>query len=70
MFEVPPRTGVKVAVWPPLSDALAGDKLMVTGGGGALAVNTMEETAVLVVSAWLTAVSVIICCDLTVDGAV
>jgi uncharacterized membrane protein len=60
VFEVPLMVGVKVALWLGFNDTLPGDRLMLTGGG-AFGVNTMEDTAVLVGSAWLMAVSVTIC---------
>jgi hypothetical protein len=68
VLEEPPIAAVKVALWPGFRIAPAGNKLMVTGGG--FAVSVMEGAAVLVESAWLVAVIVIVCCELTVDGAV
>jgi len=61
-----PLTAAKVKLWPGRSVTLGGVNLIVTAGG----VSAMEEAAVLVESAWLVAVIVTICCELTVDGAV
>jgi hypothetical protein len=69
VLEDPPTAAVKVALWPGLSVRVAGDKLTVTAGAG-FGVSEMEEAAVLVESAWLVAITVIVCCELTVDGAV
>jgi hypothetical protein len=70
VFEVPLTVGVNVVLWPPVSDALLGDKLMLTVTGGALGCNITATDAVLVGSAALDAVSVIVSCDVILAGAV
>ena len=69
MFEFPLTVAVKVALWPPWSDALPGDKPMLTfeGGGG---VRVTVAVAVLVGSATLDAVTVTVCWLDIVAGAV
>ncbi len=69
VFEVPLTVGVKVALLPPVSDALLGDKLRLTGGG-ALASNVTDAVIVLVGSAALVAITVTVCCEATLAGAV
>ncbi len=69
VFEVPLTVGVKLALWPPVSDTLPGDKLMPTGGG-ALACNVTDAVAVWVGSAALVAVTATVCCVATLAGAV
>jgi hypothetical protein len=54
-FELPLTSGVKVALWPPSSSALAGDKLRLTE------VRVMVAVAVLVGSSTLATVSVTVC---------
>jgi hypothetical protein len=68
VFEVPLTVGVKVALLPPVSDTLPGDKLRLTGGG-ALASNVTDAVAVLVGSAALVAVTTMVCCEATLAGA-
>jgi hypothetical protein len=70
VFEVPLTAGLNVVLWPPVSDALLGDKLMLTVTGGALGCNITATDAVLVGSAALDAVSVIVSCDVILAGAV
>ena len=60
---------VKVALWPPWSDALVGDKLRLTVEGG-VAVRVTVAVAVLVGSATLDAVIVTVCWLEIVAGAV
>jgi hypothetical protein len=69
LFEFPLTVAVKVALWPPWSDALPGDKPMLTfeGGGG---VRVTVAVAVLVGSATLDAVTVTVCWLDIVAGAV
>jgi len=69
VFEVPLTLGVKVALLPPVSDTIAGDKLRLTGGG-ALASNVTDAVIVLVGSAALVAITVTDCCEATLAGAV
>jgi hypothetical protein len=54
-FELPLTSGVKVALWPPSSSALPGDKLRLTE------VRVMVAVAVLVGSSTLATVSVTVC---------
>jgi hypothetical protein len=75
VFEVPLTVGAKVAVWPPMSDTLLGDNPILTVGVGLVTgfpagFSTSAADAVFVESAWLVAVSVIVCCDETFVGAV
>ena len=69
LFEFPLTFAVKVALWPPWSDALAGDTLRVTAGGG-VAIRVTSALAVLVGSATLDTVNVTVCRLGTVAGAV
>ena len=64
VFEVPLTKGVKVAVWPPVSDALPGETLRLAD------VSLMLAVAVLVESTTLAAVSVTVCELLIEAGAV
>ena len=68
VFEVPLTVAVKVVLWPPLSDAFPGDKLIVTFGARGCSV--MEAVALWVGSAALTALSMTVCGDVIVTGAV
>jgi hypothetical protein len=68
-LEVPLRLAVKVALWPPWSDALAGDTLRLTAGNG-VAISDTAALAVLVGSATLDTVIVTVCRLGTVAGAV
>ena len=70
VFELPLTVGLNVALWPPVSDALVGDKLMLTLTGGAVGCNITGTDALLVGSAALEAVSVIVSCDVILAGAV
>jgi hypothetical protein len=69
VFEVPLTVGVNVALWPPVSDALVGDRVRFTVSGGAGGCNITETDAVLVGSATLVAVTVTVCWLAMVDGA-
>ena len=68
VFEVPLTVGVNVVLWPPLSDALAGDKLMLTGVAAGCSVR--ETVAMSVGSAALMAVRTTVCVDVILAGAV
>ena len=70
VLEVPLTVAVKVALWPPLSDTLPGDRLRLTACGGGLASSVTEATALLLASARLTAVTTTACCEGTLAGAV
>jgi len=73
VFEVPLTVGVKVALWPPVSDALPGDKVRLTAGGVAelpTGSNTRETVAVWAGSAALAAVSNIVSGEVMLEGAV
>jgi hypothetical protein len=70
VFDVPLTVALKVALWPPSSDTLAGDRLRLTDCGGGLASRVIEATALLVVFAMLTAVTTTACCEGTLVGAV
>lgn len=74
VFEVPVMAGVKVMLWPALKVAVPGERLTVTGllgwGGLDIGFRTKEAVAVLVMSAWLVAISVTFCCAVRVAGAV
>ena len=70
VFEAPLTVGLNVVLWPPVSDALLGDKLMLTATGGAVGCNITGTEAVLVGSAALEAVSMIVSCDVILAGAV
>ena len=69
VFEVPLTVAVKVALWPPWSDAVLGDKLRLTTGGG-VAVRVTMAVALLVGSATLDAIIVTVCWLEMVAGAV
>ena len=72
LFEVPVIKVKKVALWLAWSEAVPGDKLMLTtGGGGAfgLGCNVKETDPLLLGSATLTAVSTISCGDEMAAGA-
>jgi hypothetical protein len=69
VFEVPLTVGVNVELWPPVSDALAGDTLTFTTSDGAVGCNITETDAVLLGSAELVAVTVTVCLLAMVDGA-
>ena len=60
MFEVPLTVGVKVALWPPLSDVLPGERVTLTIAGDAAGCNMTETVAVLPGSAALAAVTAIV----------
>jgi hypothetical protein len=68
-LEFPLTLAVKVALWPPWTDAIAGDTLRVTADGG-VAIRVTEAVAVLVESATLDAVIVTVCWLERVAGAV
>jgi hypothetical protein len=70
VFEVPLTVALKVALWPPSTDTLAGDRLILTVCGGGVATRVMEAAALLVVFAMLTAVTTTACCEGTLAGAV
>jgi hypothetical protein len=61
---VPVTRGEKVALWPPVRDATPGERLMPTGS------RTTETDATFVVFATLVAVTMIVCCEVTLLGAV
>lgn len=66
--------GVNVALCPPLSEAVLGDRVTATlsdGGDAGLLTGfkISEADAVLVASAWLVAVTTIVCCEPIVAGA-
>jgi hypothetical protein len=73
-FEVPLTVGVNVAVLPPVSVALPGERLILTVGGGAAGLETgCKITGVLATSlgsAALIADTVTVCCALRLAGAV
>jgi hypothetical protein len=69
LFEFPTTFAVKVALWPPWSDASAGDTLRVTADGG-VAIRVTAAVAILVGSATLDAVIVTVCPLEMVAGAV
>ena len=62
--EVPVTVGVNVALWPPASDVVPGDKLTPTG------IKSMVAVAVLLGSTALAAVSVTVCALAIVAGTV
>jgi hypothetical protein len=70
VFKVPLTVGVKVVLWPAVSDALVGETLTFTTSDGAVGCNITETDAVLLGSAELAAVTVIVSCDVTLAGAV
>ena len=74
MFDVPVTVGVKAALWPPVSDAFPGTKLRLTVWVGGVRFvtgsNNTGSDAVLVGSAWLTAITVIVSSEVTLAGAV
>src|ERR1700735_442699 len=70
LFEVPLTVLVKVALWPPWSDTVPGDKLRLTVAGAAVAVRVTMAVAVLVGSATLEAVIVTVSRLEMVAGAV
>jgi hypothetical protein len=69
LFEFPLTVAVKVALWPPWSDAFPGDTLRLTLEGG-VAVSVTVAVAVLVGSATLDAVTVTVWALGMVAGAV
>jgi hypothetical protein len=69
LFVFPLTLAVKVARWPPWSDAFAGDTLRLTAAGG-VGISVTAAVAVLVGSATLEAVIVTVCRLETVAGAV
>jgi hypothetical protein len=69
VFEFPLTFAVKVALWPPWTDAIVGATLRVTADGG-VAIRVTAAVAVLVESATLEAVIVTVCWLETVAGAV
>jgi hypothetical protein len=76
VFEVPLTVGVNVALWPPVRDALPGDKLRLTvaGGGGVTGLATgcriKEADALLPGFAALVAITVTVSSDVMLAGAV
>ena len=72
-FEVPLTVGTNVALWPPVSDAVPGDKLTLTTAGGEAGADTgcnIKGTDALTLgSAELTAVNVTVCFDVVLAGA-
>lgn len=69
---VPLTVGVKVTLCPPSSDLLPGDKLILTVGAGVedTGFNISETVAFLLGCASLVAVTVSVCCVVTLAGAV
>lgn len=66
VLEVPLTSGVNVALCPPVSDAVPGDRLTLITGGSKIRVTD----AVLLGSAWLMAVTVTVCGEEMLLGAV
>lgn len=65
VFGVPVTTAVNCCVWPAVTVLVAGATDMATGGFSAIV-----AAPVFVLSAWLVAVTVTVCCDAIVAGAV
>jgi hypothetical protein len=70
VFEFPLTLPVKVALWPPWSETVLGDKLRLTVAGAAVAVRVTMALAILVGSATLEAVMVTVCWLEMLPGAV
>jgi hypothetical protein len=74
VFEVPLTVGVNVALWPPVREALPGDKLRLTvgvgAGGAALGCRIREADALLAGSTALVAINVTVSSDVMLLGAV